>query len=170
MYCATMILKGQRECIQSGLYCAGVETARGGRQGCRRFQRRGKGILYGAYDASFIAASQMVLLFSSRMACCAAHTHTHKRSETNMYTTTFTPTFMAHTVSIYINILKKTPTTKQFQKVNAAPGCSEAVILSFEGGFHGRTMGCLSATRSKDIHKLDVPAFDWPVAPFPVLR
>lgn len=54
--------------------------------------------------------------------------------------------------------------------VNAAPGCSEAVILSFEGGFHGRTMGCLSATRSKDIHKLDVPAFDWPVAPFPVLR
>jgi len=54
--------------------------------------------------------------------------------------------------------------------LNASPGCSEMVILSFEGAFHGRTMGCLSATRSKDIHKLDVPAFDWPMAPFPKLQ
>ncbi|KAJ0330757.1 hypothetical protein COL5a_003061 [Colletotrichum fioriniae] len=28
----------------------------------------------------------------------------------------------------------------------------------------------LSTTRSKPIHKLDVPAFDWPVAPFPQLK
>jgi len=54
--------------------------------------------------------------------------------------------------------------------VNASPGCTDRVILSFEGAFHGRTMGCLSATRSKDIHKLDVPAFDWPVTPFPTLQ
>lgn len=28
-------------------------------------------------------------------------------------------------------------------------------------------MGVLSTTRSKYIHKIDVPAFDWPVATFP---
>lgn len=33
--------------------------------------------------------------------------------------------------------------------------------------FHGRLFGSLSATRSKAIHKLDVPAFDWPVCPWP---
>ena len=43
-------------------------------------------------------------------------------------------------------------------------------VISFEGGFHGRTLGALSATRSKPIHKLDFPAFDWPVAPFPANR
>eukprot|EP00940_MAST-03C_sp_MAST-3C-sp2_P002103 g2103.t1 len=54
--------------------------------------------------------------------------------------------------------------------VNESPGCSETTILSFEGGFHGRTFGALSATRSKPIHKLDVASFDWPVAPFPKLK
>ncbi len=43
-------------------------------------------------------------------------------------------------------------------------------VLSFEGGFHGRSLGALSATRSKAIHKLDFPAFDWPVLPFPANR
>jgi 4-aminobutyrate aminotransferase/(S)-3-amino-2-methylpropionate transaminase len=40
-------------------------------------------------------------------------------------------------------------------------------VLSFEGGFHGRSLGALSLTRSKPIHKLDFPAFAWPTAPFP---
>lgn len=31
-------------------------------------------------------------------------------------------------------------------------------------------MGILSTTRSKYIHKIDVPAFDWPVASFPRYR
>lgn len=53
---------------------------------------------------------------------------------------------------------------------NKAPGCPEISILSFRGGFHGRTIACLSATHSKAIHKLDVPAFDWPVTDFPELR
>lgn len=54
--------------------------------------------------------------------------------------------------------------------VNALPGAAQdLVILSFDGGFHGRTFGALSTTRSKAIHKLDVPAFDWPCAPFPRL-
>lgn len=38
------------------------------------------------------------------------------------------------------------------------------------GGFHGRCFGSLSTTHSSAIHKLDVAAFDWPVAPFPRLR
>lgn len=41
------------------------------------------------------------------------------------------------------------------------------LFLSLQGSFHGRTFGALSTTRSKPIHKIDVPAFDWPVAPFP---
>jgi len=54
---------------------------------------------------------------------------------------------------------------------NMAPGCAnELSILSFSGGFHGRTMGALTCTHSKTVHKIDVPAFDWPVAPFPKLR
>lgn len=35
------------------------------------------------------------------------------------------------------------------------------------GSFHGRTLGCLSTTHSKYIHKMDIPAFDWPIASFP---
>ena len=54
--------------------------------------------------------------------------------------------------------------------MNKAPGSPNYSVLSFEGGFHGRLFGSLSATRSKAIHKLDIPAFDWPSAPFPKLR
>ena len=54
--------------------------------------------------------------------------------------------------------------------VNRAPGSPPYKVLSFQGAFHGRLLGCLSTTHSKAIHKLDVPAFDWPVAPFPRLR
>ncbi|KAL4705147.1 hypothetical protein ACJJTC_018718 [Scirpophaga incertulas] len=51
--------------------------------------------------------------------------------------------------------------------LNMPPGAPKMSIMSFEGSFHGRTFGALSTTRSKPIHKLDCPAFDWPVAPFP---
>lgn len=53
---------------------------------------------------------------------------------------------------------------------NQAPGAKKYSIMSFSKGFHGRLFGSLSTTRSKPIHKLDVPAFDWPVAPFPQLK
>ncbi len=52
---------------------------------------------------------------------------------------------------------------------NEAPGAPELAILSFERGFHGRLFGSLSTTRSKPIHKLDIPQFKWPTAPFPHL-
>jgi 4-aminobutyrate aminotransferase/(S)-3-amino-2-methylpropionate transaminase len=53
---------------------------------------------------------------------------------------------------------------------NQSPGSSQLSILSFKTGFHGRLFGSLSTTRSKPIHKLDIPAFDWPQATFPLLK
>ncbi|KAF2471337.1 4-aminobutyrate aminotransferase [Lindgomyces ingoldianus] len=50
---------------------------------------------------------------------------------------------------------------------NQSPGAPQLSILSFKSAFHGRLFGSLSTTRSKAIHKLDIPAFDWPQAPFP---
>jgi 4-aminobutyrate aminotransferase/(S)-3-amino-2-methylpropionate transaminase len=54
--------------------------------------------------------------------------------------------------------------------VNQAPGSPALSVMSFHGAFHGRLFGCLSTTHSKWVHKLDVPAFDWPIAPFPQLK
>lgn len=51
--------------------------------------------------------------------------------------------------------------------INQPPGAPCLSILSFHGAFHGRTLGALSTTHSKAIHKLDIPSFDWPVAHFP---
>jgi 4-aminobutyrate aminotransferase/(S)-3-amino-2-methylpropionate transaminase len=54
--------------------------------------------------------------------------------------------------------------------LNQPPGSSKLSIMSFQGGFHGRTLGALSTTRSNPNAKLDFPAFDWPAAPFPKLK
>ncbi|KAJ5689102.1 4-aminobutyrate aminotransferase [Penicillium macrosclerotiorum] len=53
---------------------------------------------------------------------------------------------------------------------NQGPGSPQLSILSFKSAFHGRLFGSLSTTRSKPIHKLDIPAFDWPQATFPQLK
>lgn len=53
---------------------------------------------------------------------------------------------------------------------NKSPGAPALSVLSFKSGFHGRLFGSLSTTRSKPIHKIDIPAFDWPQAPFPMLK
>ncbi|GIZ37013.1 hypothetical protein CKM354_000047600 [Cercospora kikuchii] len=54
---------------------------------------------------------------------------------------------------------------------NQFPGSPNNMsILSFRTAFHGRLFGSLSTTRSKPIHKLDIPAFDWPQASFPALK
>jgi len=53
---------------------------------------------------------------------------------------------------------------------NKSPGAPDMSILSFKSGFHGRLFASLSTTRSKPIHKLDIPAFDWPQAPFPNIK
>jgi 4-aminobutyrate aminotransferase/(S)-3-amino-2-methylpropionate transaminase len=54
--------------------------------------------------------------------------------------------------------------------LNQSPGSPNMSIMSFKSAFHGRLFGSLSTTRSKAIHKLDIPAFDWPQAPFPALK
>jgi len=54
--------------------------------------------------------------------------------------------------------------------LNQSPGSPDVKVLAFEGSFHGRTFGTLSCTRSKAIHKLDMPSLKWPVAPFPTLQ
>ena len=53
---------------------------------------------------------------------------------------------------------------------NKPPGSPHMSILSFTSAFHGRLFGSLSTTRSKPVHKLDIPAFDWPQASFPHLK
>src|SRR6202023_1454128 len=40
-------------------------------------------------------------------------------------------------------------------------------IVSFEGAFHGRTLGALAVTHRKKA-RLGFPTFDWPHIPFPV--
>ena len=40
-------------------------------------------------------------------------------------------------------------------------------ILSFMGGYHGRTAAALSCSHSKSYQKIDIPTFDWPTADFP---
>jgi len=67
----------------------------------------------------------------------------------------------------------KPPTPEQIEScmTNSTPGSpSNLSIMSFKGSFHGRTFGSLSCTRSKPIHKLDIPAFDWPCVDFPEYR
>jgi 4-aminobutyrate aminotransferase/(S)-3-amino-2-methylpropionate transaminase len=54
--------------------------------------------------------------------------------------------------------------------LNLTPGSPHLSIMSFTSAFHGRLFGSLSTTRSKPIHKIDIPAFDWPQAPFPALK
>ncbi|KAF9897080.1 hypothetical protein BX616_006221 [Lobosporangium transversale] len=54
---------------------------------------------------------------------------------------------------------------------NIGPGSPDLAIMSFDGGFHGRLFGSLSTTRTKALHKLDIPAFStWISSPFPSLK
>ncbi|XP_075970086.1 4-aminobutyrate aminotransferase, mitochondrial-like [Anticarsia gemmatalis] len=50
---------------------------------------------------------------------------------------------------------------------NQPPGSPYLSMMSFRGAFHGRTLGSLSLTNSKAIHKVDFPAFNWALADFP---
>jgi len=47
------------------------------------------------------------------------------------------------------------------------PGIPKMSIISFEGSFHGRTIGCLSVTHSKPIHLIDIPLLGWPCCRYP---
>lgn len=64
------------------------------------------------------------------------------------------------------------PTEEEMKSsmLNEAPGSPDLSVLGFHGAFHGRLLGCMSTTHSKAIHKVDIPAFRWPTAPFPRLK
>lgn len=51
-----------------------------------------------------------------------------------------------------------------------APGSPNLSILSFKGGFHGRTIGLLSCSNSRPIQGVDIPSLAWPKADFPVYK
>lgn len=53
---------------------------------------------------------------------------------------------------------------------NMAPGNPEIAILSFKKAFHGRLFASGSVTRSKPVHKMDMPSFAWPTAEFPAYK
>lgn len=54
--------------------------------------------------------------------------------------------------------------------LNEAPGNPEIAILSFKRAFHGRLFASGSVTRSKPVHKMDMPSFQWPTAEFPAYK
>lgn len=54
--------------------------------------------------------------------------------------------------------------------VNQAPGAPNLAVLSFKKAFHGRLFASGSVTRSKPVHKLDFPAFEWPQAEYPYYK
>lgn len=66
----------------------------------------------------------------------------------------------------------KAPTQEDLSNcvMNKGIGCPDLSVLSFKGGFHGRTIGTLATTHSKALHKLDVPTLDWPIADFPAYK
>ena len=53
---------------------------------------------------------------------------------------------------------------------NQAPGSPDFAILSLKQGFHGRLLGSLSTSRTKNMHKVDIPAFNWPAAQNPIYK
>ena len=73
----------------------------------------------------------------------------------------------AFKLSMEYNLRVKYGKEPETGKCGCDLGDKSLSILSFKKGFHGRLLGALSATRSKAIHKVDVPAFNWPVAPTP---
>ncbi|PWZ03075.1 4-aminobutyrate aminotransferase [Testicularia cyperi] len=82
----------------------------------------------------------------------------------------FKAAFMAYRARERGEQAQFTPDEMQSCMKNQAPGSPDLSILSFTSAFHGRLFGSLSATRSKAIHKLDIPSFNWPVVAWPDVK
>lgn len=50
---------------------------------------------------------------------------------------------------------------------NPPPGDHNPSILSFENSDHGTIFGTLLTSHSVPLNNLNIPSFNWPVAPFP---
>ena len=88
---------------------------------------------------------------------CQSLMHTHVYTHVHAYVTLL---HIARFLFFYFNLAPLPNTGYCTRTRRNTPG---DILCLFEGGFHGRTLGCLSATRTTAIHKLDVPSFDWPV-------
>jgi 4-aminobutyrate aminotransferase / (S)-3-amino-2-methylpropionate transaminase len=64
------------------------------------------------------------------------------------------------------------PTPQEVEQCmhNTGVGTPDIQMMSFRKGFHGRTLGALSTTRSSFLHKYDFPAFPWQMTDFPELK
>ncbi|KDN50858.1 GATA_USTMA 4-AMINOBUTYRATE aminotransferase (GABA-AT) [Tilletiaria anomala UBC 951] len=83
----------------------------------------------------------------------------------------FKAAFMAYTARQRGSDAEFTPEELKSCMKNEAPGSPDLAILSFTSAFHGRLFGSLSSTRSKEIHKLGIPAFkNWPAVPWPAVK
>lgn len=82
----------------------------------------------------------------------------------------FKASFMAYRARERGEQAQFTPEEMKSCMKNEAPGSPDLTILSFTSAFHGRLFGSLSATRSKAIHKLDIPSFNWPVVAWPDVK
>lgn len=54
--------------------------------------------------------------------------------------------------------------------LNATPGSPNFNVVRVAGGYHGTLIGTLSCTSSCGGLKVDIPAKNWPLAPFPELK
>jgi len=53
---------------------------------------------------------------------------------------------------------------------NTLPGSIDYKVVAFKNGFHGRGYGSLSLTNTNPVHKVAVPAFQWPKLDFPNMK
>jgi len=60
-----------------------------------------------------------------------------------------------------------TPEELRTAMTGEMPGIPKMCVISFDGSFHGRTIGCLSVTHSKPIHLVDIPLMGWPSCRYP---
>jgi 4-aminobutyrate aminotransferase-like enzyme len=69
--------------------------------------------------------------------------------------------------SVLLNRVKSQITSPEPHRPDKASEGSGFFIISFDGAFHGRTLGSLAATQRKRA-RLGFPTFEWPHAAFPV--
>lgn len=69
--------------------------------------------------------------------------------------------------AVLLNRVKTRPPDPHRAGADGAPAPQSLFIISFDGAFHGRTLGSLAATQRKRA-RLGFPTFDWPHAAFPV--
>jgi 4-aminobutyrate aminotransferase-like enzyme len=69
--------------------------------------------------------------------------------------------------SVLLNRVKKTIATASGQMTGGAPEGLGLFVISFDGAFHGRTLGSLAVTHRRKA-RLGFPTFQWPQVSFPV--